>query len=168
MVLGDQAVGKTALLVRFAEDGFSESVLPTIGIDFKVKTIQLSGKTIKLQIWDTAGQVCRARSFGHPTRRSSAGVAMRRLTAPRWLASGALRGPNRPSMRILTAPRCGLLAGTLQNNHAGLLPRRDGNLPDICACAARPSLHTPLVSQGERARCSWEHHIREGGGIYKL
>lgn len=37
MMIGDQAVGKTALLVRYTEDDFSESVLPTIGIDFKVK-----------------------------------------------------------------------------------------------------------------------------------
>lgn len=37
MMIGDQAVGKTALLVRYADDDFNESVLPTIGIDFKIK-----------------------------------------------------------------------------------------------------------------------------------
>eukprot|EP00962_Isochrysis_galbana_P012117 scaffold3418_cov124-Isochrysis_galbana.AAC.19 len=66
MMIGDQGVGKTALLVRYTEDDFSESVLPTIGIDFKAKvggpcrrldTVQIGGKTVKLQIWDTAGQV---------------------------------------------------------------------------------------------------------------
>ena len=56
MMIGDQAVGKTALLVRYADDDFSESVLPTIGIDFKIKTIDHQGKRVKLQIWDTAGQ----------------------------------------------------------------------------------------------------------------
>eukprot|EP00316_Scyphosphaera_apsteinii_P016649 CAMPEP_0119312554 /NCGR_PEP_ID=MMETSP1333-20130426/26879_1 /TAXON_ID=418940 /ORGANISM="Scyphosphaera apsteinii, Strain RCC1455" /LENGTH=196 /DNA_ID=CAMNT_0007317195 /DNA_START=96 /DNA_END=686 /DNA_ORIENTATION=- len=56
MMIGDQAVGKTALLVRYADDSFTESVLPTIGIDFKIKTIEQQGKKIKLQIWDTAGQ----------------------------------------------------------------------------------------------------------------
>ena len=55
-MIGDQAVGKTALLVRYADDNFSEVLLPTIGIDFKIKTIELQGKTVKLQIWDTAGQ----------------------------------------------------------------------------------------------------------------
>merc|ERR1712070_317196 len=54
MMIGDQAVGKTALLVRFADDDFNESVLPTIGIDFKIKTIDYQGKRVKLQIWDTA------------------------------------------------------------------------------------------------------------------
>lgn len=56
MMIGDQAVGKTALLVRYADGDFSEVLLPTIGIDFKIKTIELQGKTVKLQIWDTAGQ----------------------------------------------------------------------------------------------------------------
>mmetsp|Transcript_42709 Transcript_42709/g.58062 ORF Transcript_42709/g.58062 Transcript_42709/m.58062 type:complete len:203 (+) Transcript_42709:29-637(+) len=56
MMIGDQAVGKTAMLVRYTEDDFKESVLPTIGIDFKVKTVQIEGKRVKLQIWDTAGQ----------------------------------------------------------------------------------------------------------------
>ena len=56
MMIGDQNVGKTALLMRYAENEFLESLLPTIGIDFKIKTIELLGKLVKLQIWDTAGQ----------------------------------------------------------------------------------------------------------------
>jgi len=56
MMIGDQAVGKTALLVRYADKEFHEQLLPTIGIDFKIKTIELQGKKIRLQIWDTAGQ----------------------------------------------------------------------------------------------------------------
>uniref|UniRef100_A0A7S2CX30 Uncharacterized protein n=1 Tax=Haptolina brevifila TaxID=156173 RepID=A0A7S2CX30_9EUKA len=56
MMIGDQNVGKTALLMRYAENEFHESLLPTIGIDFKIKTVELLGKLVKLQIWDTAGQ----------------------------------------------------------------------------------------------------------------
>merc|ERR1719201_3371484 len=56
MMIGDQAVGKTALLLRYADDDFNEVLMPTIGIDFKIKTIELQGKNVKLQIWDTAGQ----------------------------------------------------------------------------------------------------------------
>merc|ERR1719269_381806 len=55
-MIGDSMVGKTSLLLRFADDKFQENVLPTIGIDFKIKTVQILDKTIKLQIWDTAGQ----------------------------------------------------------------------------------------------------------------
>jgi len=56
MMIGDTTVGKTSLLLRFADDDFNESVLATIGIDFKIKTMEIDGRRVKLQIWDTAGQ----------------------------------------------------------------------------------------------------------------
>uniref|UniRef100_A0A7S0HGQ7 Uncharacterized protein n=1 Tax=Phaeocystis antarctica TaxID=33657 RepID=A0A7S0HGQ7_9EUKA len=56
LLIGDSGVGKSCLLVRFADDAFSQSFITTIGIDFKIRTIELDGKRIKLQIWDTAGQ----------------------------------------------------------------------------------------------------------------
>ncbi|XP_072324732.1 ras-related protein Rab-10-like [Scyliorhinus torazame] len=57
IMVGDSNVGKTAILKRLTEDRFHASFLPTIGIDFRVKTIKIRENcTIKLQIWDTAGQ----------------------------------------------------------------------------------------------------------------
>ena len=56
LMIGDSAVGKTSLLLRYANDTFSSTFITTIGIDFKIKTINLDGKRVKLQIWDTAGQ----------------------------------------------------------------------------------------------------------------
>ncbi|PSR73302.1 hypothetical protein PHLCEN_2v10830 [Hermanssonia centrifuga] len=47
LLIGDSGVGK---------DAFTDSYLSTIGVDFKIRTIDLDGKTVKLQIWDTAGQ----------------------------------------------------------------------------------------------------------------
>ena len=56
LLIGDSGVGTSCLLLRFADDTYTESYISTIGVDFKIRTIQLDGKTIKLQVWDTAGQ----------------------------------------------------------------------------------------------------------------
>lgn len=56
LLIGDSGVGKTCILCRFSDDSFNSSFISTIGIDFKMKTIDFNGKKIKLQIWDTAGQ----------------------------------------------------------------------------------------------------------------
>ncbi len=56
VLIGDSGVGKSCLLLRFADDKFTNSYITTIGVDFRFKTIPVNNKTIKLQIWDTAGQ----------------------------------------------------------------------------------------------------------------
>jgi small GTP-binding protein len=56
LIIGESGVGKTCLLLRFTDDSFTANHLTTIGIDFKIKIINLEEKQIKLQIWDTAGQ----------------------------------------------------------------------------------------------------------------
>lgn len=56
LLIGDSGVGKSCLLLRFSEDSFTPTFISTIGIDFKIRTVEIDGKRIKLQIWDTAGQ----------------------------------------------------------------------------------------------------------------
>ena len=56
LVIGNSGIGKSCLLIRFVDDTFSDSYVTTIGVDFKIKTIDIDGKSCKLQIWDTAGQ----------------------------------------------------------------------------------------------------------------
>jgi Ras-related protein Rab-1A len=57
LLLGDSAVGKTCLLLRYSDDCFTENHISTIGLDYRLKMITTENdKIIKMQIWDTAGQ----------------------------------------------------------------------------------------------------------------
>ena len=57
LLLGDSSVGKTCFLMRYTDNTFQEIHMSTIGLDYKLKNVQLDdGKMVKIQIWDTAGQ----------------------------------------------------------------------------------------------------------------
>ncbi len=54
--LGTTGVGKSNLLSRFTRNEFNLESKSTIGVEFATRSIQVDGKTIKAQIWDTAGE----------------------------------------------------------------------------------------------------------------
>lgn len=56
LLVGAEGVGKSSVLLRFADNTFTESHISTIGVDFKVRKVIINGKAVKLQMWDTAGQ----------------------------------------------------------------------------------------------------------------
>jgi len=56
LMVGESAVGKTCILQQYAEGTFDTHFITTIGIDYKLKHIELEGRKVRLQMWDTAGQ----------------------------------------------------------------------------------------------------------------
>lgn len=56
VLIGDHSVGKSSVFHRFAEKKFSENTLPTVGVDYKIRVMEINGRYIKLMIWDTSGQ----------------------------------------------------------------------------------------------------------------
>eukprot|EP01016_Furgasonia_blochmanni_P057196 TRINITY_DN988_c0_g1_i1.p2 TRINITY_DN988_c0_g1~~TRINITY_DN988_c0_g1_i1.p2 ORF type:complete len:286 (-),score=50.37 TRINITY_DN988_c0_g1_i1:238-1095(-) len=56
LMLGESGVGKSSLLLRFAEDKFSSTFLTTLGVEYKQKVIQVNNSNTLVQVWDTAGQ----------------------------------------------------------------------------------------------------------------
>lgn len=56
VLVGDQSVGKSSIISRYIRNEFDPTKNPTIGIDFISKNIAVSGKMVRLQLWDTAGQ----------------------------------------------------------------------------------------------------------------
>ena len=56
IIIGDAAVGKSNLLLRFSQDDFKSEYQLTIGVEFGAKNLDIDNKKYRLQIWDTAGQ----------------------------------------------------------------------------------------------------------------
>jgi len=75
VLIGDSGVGKSCLLLRFADDSFTDSYISTIGVDFRFRTVNIENKTVKLQIWDTAGQE-RFRTITSAYYRGAHGIIM--------------------------------------------------------------------------------------------
>ncbi|XP_037816280.1 ras-related protein Rab-43 [Lucilia sericata] len=75
VLIGDAGTGKTCIVERFKTGNFIERHGNTIGVDFSMKTINIEGKLVKLQIWDTAGQE-RFRTITQSYYRSANGVIL--------------------------------------------------------------------------------------------
>lgn len=95
VLIGDTGVGKSCLLLRFADDAFTESYISTIGVDFRFRTVKVegtrlslghsqrgcTGKTVKLQIWDTAGTYSVSCHATTHTRRAAGQERFRTITS---------------------------------------------------------------------------------------
>ena len=77
VIVGDDFAGKSSLLQRFVGDSFSHNAIKPTSVDFKIKTVDISGEQIKLQIWDIAGQE-RLRTITTPNYTG----ALRTITTP--------------------------------------------------------------------------------------
>ncbi|XP_053363628.1 ras-related protein Rab-38 [Clarias gariepinus] len=64
LVIGDLGVGKTSIIKRYVHQHFSANYRATIGVDFALKVLDLDQDTIRVQLWDIAGQ----ERFGNMTR----------------------------------------------------------------------------------------------------
>ena len=55
LLVGNSVVGKSSLILRYVDQIWNDVFVATIGVDFKQKSLEIKNKSIKLQIWDTAG-----------------------------------------------------------------------------------------------------------------
>ncbi|KAK3521781.1 hypothetical protein QTP70_018311 [Hemibagrus guttatus] len=64
LVIGDLGVGKTSIIKRYVHQTYSTNYRATIGVDFALKVLNWDSDTVRLQLWDIAGQ----ERFGNMTR----------------------------------------------------------------------------------------------------
>ena len=76
-MVGDSGVGKTNIISAFTNPSFQYNIIhvPTVGVDFNSKIIQVQNKKIKLQVWDTAGQE-RYRTITETYYKGAAGIML--------------------------------------------------------------------------------------------
>ena len=75
MLLGDTGVGKSSLIHRYSDGEFKQNLIGTAGVDHKMKNIEHMQKSVRIQIWDTAGQD-RFRYVGESYYRGAVGIIL--------------------------------------------------------------------------------------------
>ena len=73
LLCGDSSVGKTSLLLKYVDDYFSDLHISTIGVEYKIKELNINGRKVILRIWDTSGQE-RYRSITQNFYRNANGI----------------------------------------------------------------------------------------------
>lgn len=166
LVLGDSKVGKSCLILRYTEDQFSEDFLTTIGVDFKVKNINIENQDYKLQIWDTAGQE-QFRSITQSFYRNSHGVLVvfdlsdreSFESVPTWINS-VVQSCESPINIILVGNKCDLdhvvskeeakdLASSFNIKYIETSAKNNLNVDEAFSCLAEDVIknQTPKVTQ---------------------
>ena len=56
VIVGEPRVGKSTVIQRYSQGDFIPHYVSTIGVDFFTKVLNVDGKNVKIQVWDTAGQ----------------------------------------------------------------------------------------------------------------
>lgn len=51
ILIGDSSVGKTSMMNQFLDGSFVKNFMTTVGVDFKIKNLEIDGQIIKIQIW---------------------------------------------------------------------------------------------------------------------
>uniref|UniRef100_A0A1A7YYY7 Ras-related protein Rab-19 n=1 Tax=Iconisemion striatum TaxID=60296 RepID=A0A1A7YYY7_9TELE len=146
ILVGDSDVGKTCMVQRFKSGIFIEKQHNTIGVDFTVRTLDIDGKKVKMQVWDTAGQE-RFRTITQSYYRSAHGAMVaydisRRSTfesVPHWIREVEQYGAANVVVILI-------------GNKSDLHPRRQVLFEDACTLAEKNSLLAALETSAKEAQ----------------
>ncbi|CAE7205683.1 RABD2C [Symbiodinium sp. CCMP2592] len=155
VLIGDSGAGKSCLLLRFADDAFTDSYITTIGVDFRFKTIPVDKKTIKLQIWDTAGQE-RFRTITSAYYRGADGIILVYDICDResfnhvdeWL-NEVNRYVNENTCKILIGNKCDMTAERQVSTEEAKKKAEDLGIAFI-ECSAKDATNVEVVGGAEK------------------
>mmetsp|Transcript_1364 Transcript_1364/g.2476 ORF Transcript_1364/g.2476 Transcript_1364/m.2476 type:complete len:254 (+) Transcript_1364:1243-2004(+) len=168
LMIGDSGVGKTCLLLRYANDSFSPTFITTIGIDFKIKNVDIDGKRIKLQIWDTAGQE-RFRTITTSYFRGAQGILLvydvtdrRSFESIRNWVSQIQQHADVHVNKILVGNKCDMLDEKVVSTEEGQKLAKEFGI-DFFECSAKNNINVEQAFIG-LGRAVKNRLVAEGGG----
>lgn len=130
-ILGDPAVGKTSLVIRYAHGYFREEYLKTVGTTFSVRDVEVGDEVIRLQVWDITGEEKFGRVIPHFLRGASGFVIAYDLTR---------------DATLFNIPRWALLTKVVETNSESELPMvLLGNKVDLLS--TRETQNAPLLKE---------------------
>jgi Ras-related protein Rab-8A len=146
LMIGNSCVGKTSVLIRFTNNNFSPTFITTIGIDFKIKSLTIGDKKIKLQIWDTAGQE-RFRTITKSYFRSAQGVILvyditdktSFMSIRNWIEQIQLHSESNVN-KILVGNKCDCIGQRVVSYEEGLELAKDYKI-DFIECSAKSDIN---------------------------
>jgi len=168
LMIGDSGVGKTCLLLRYANDSFSPTFITTIGIDFKIKNVKVDDKRIKLQIWDTAGQE-RFRTITTSYFRGAQGILLvydvcdrRSFESIRNWVSQIQQHADVHVNKLLVGNKCDMLDEKVVSTEEGKKLAKEFGI-EFFECSAKNNINVEeafmSIARGVKNRL-----LREGGG----
>ncbi|KAM8891799.1 ras-related protein Rab-19 isoform 2-T2 [Spinachia spinachia] len=142
----DSDVGKTCVVQNFKSGIFTEKQQNTIGVDFTVRTLDIDGKKVKMQVWDTAGQE-RFRTITQSYYRSAHGAMVvyditRHSTfesAPHWIREVEQFGASSVVLILI-------------GNKSDLQAQRQVLFEDACTLAEKNSVLAALETSAKEAQ----------------
>ncbi|KAH7662974.1 Small GTPase superfamily ARF/SAR type protein [Dioscorea alata] len=148
LLIGDSGVGKSSLLVSFISNHVDD-LSPTIGVDFKIKSLTVAGKRLKLTIWDTAGQE-RFRTLTGSYYRGAQGIILvydvtRRETftnlSDEWAKEIELYSTNQDCVKVLVGNKVDQEADRMVSREEGIaLAQEYGCLFLECSAKTRENV----------------------------
>ncbi|CAH2276543.1 Ras-related Rab-19 [Pelobates cultripes] len=146
ILIGDSNVGKTCVVQRFQSGVFSDKHQNTIGVDFSVRSLNIDGKKVKVQVWDTAGQE-RFRTITQSYYRSAHGAIIayditRRQTfesVPHWIHEVEKYGAANLMVMLI-------------GNKSDMLEQRQILFEEACTLAEKHGLLAVLETSAKEAR----------------
>ncbi|XP_065197021.1 ras-related protein Rab-13-like [Sycon ciliatum] len=153
-LLGDQAVGKTSLLLRYAEERFYRTYDPTLNIDIKYRDVEYQGKRIRVELWDTIGQE-RFRSTISATLKDIDGVVLvydvmdseSLVSLGQWIAD--------------VERRCGDVGRVMVGNKVDLEESSGDDITASAACELAVEKGIPLFKASAKSNHNVEHVFDE-------